>query len=79
MGEFNIAVEFKIALDTGKAEMSKNMSHSLWFIVYDRRVFDFWPSLSSVGVLCLICVVEGEFSNDEKTSSVWNHKYESQN
>ena len=27
------------------------MSHSLWFIKHDRRMIDFWPSLSSVGVV----------------------------
>ena len=56
-----------------------SMSHSLWFIAYNRRVFDFWPSFSSVDVMCLICVAEGEFSNDEKPSSVLGHKYESKN
>ena len=54
------------------------LSHSLWVKVYDRRVFDFWVSFSSVGAAWLIFDFEGELSKDEKLSAVLYHKYESQ-
>ena len=55
------------------------MNHIVWFIVYDRGVSDLWVSFPSMGVICLISVAEGEFSNDGKQSAAWDHKYESIN
>ena len=44
--------------------MGLGMTHRVWFIVQGPRRFDLWASLLSVGVVCLICVVEGEFINE---------------
>ena len=49
------------------------ITYIVWFKDYDQRVFDFRADLSTEAIMCLD-FVEGEFSYDEKSSSVWNHK-----